>query len=200
MTSHSRARRASAGFTLVETLVAAGLSVAVLAAVLAVYVGQQRNFLVGNTYIAIHKEARTAMDWIARDIRWAIEVVPSHGSHATGDACLVLKVPSIDGNGDILDVANDHDYIIYRLQPGAPDRLERIVDGKDGVSSRQDETRVVAGSVHALAFRSNAVGLGSVPNLGNVAAVDTTLTTRQAVLSTAATDTLTSTSKLRNKG
>ncbi len=195
----SRELRANRGFTLVEVLIALGLSTIVLGLVFSIYIGQQRNFLVGNSYINIHQDARMAMDWMAKDIRWGIELLPSHGAYSTSNSCVVLKIPSIDSAGDVIDIDNDHDYLIYKLNTSDPSKLERTIDAKDGVSSRADETRTVAENISSLTFSYNGTGLSSVADLSTVTDIETALTTFTTVPPVSLSDRLNTTVMLRNK-
>lgn len=181
-----------------EILVSLALGTIVGGAVLAMYLSQQRNFVVGSTYINLHQDARTAIDWFAKDARWAIEVAPSQGPYSTSDNSVVFKVPSIDAQGDVIDINNDFDYIIYRLNPSDTSKLERIVDGKNGVSSRLDEVRTVAENVDTLWFGYEGNGLGSVGDLSTVTYVDMSMVTSDTVLAMKLSNSLNTRIALRN--
>ena len=188
------------GFTLVETLVATSLGVAALGLMLSIYIGMQKNFIVGNSYINIHQDARMAMDWLTRDIRWAVQLLPSHGAYTTSDNCIVFQVPSIDAAGNVIDVHNDHDFIIYNLTADTPAKLERTVDAKNGVSSRIDETRTVADNISSLGFSYNGTALSGIGNLSAVSYLEIALTTGTTVTGVDLTDTISTTAKFRNRG
>ncbi|MDP8248001.1 MAG: prepilin-type N-terminal cleavage/methylation domain-containing protein [Candidatus Tritonobacter lacicola] len=187
------------GFTLVEVLVASSLAAVAAGVIFSGFISMQKNFIAGNSYIDIHRDARMAMDWLAKDIRWAIELEPSHGAYATSNNCIVLRVPSVDSAGNVIDVENDHDFIIFKLKAGSPTELERIVDAKDGVSGRIDEIRTVADNIDSLEFSYNGTELYSVGNFNAVTHLDIVLTTSTTVTGVELTDTLSTTTKLRNK-
>jgi len=187
------------GFTFVEVLVASSLATVAAGVIFSGFISMQKNFIAGNSYIDIHRHARMAMDWLARDIRWAIKLEPSHGTYATSNNCIVLRVPSIDSSGDVIDVKNEHDLIIFKLKDGSPTELERIVDAKDGVSSRIDETRIIAGNIDSLGFSYNDTGLSDTGNLGDVTYLDIALVTGTTVRDINLSDSLSTTVKLRNK-
>ena len=187
------------GFTFVEVLVASSLATVAAGVIFFIFIGMQNNFITGNSYIDIHKDARMAMDWLAKDIRCAITLSPSHGAYATSNNCIVLRVPSIDSGGNVIDVDNDHDLIIYNLTGDTPPKLERIVDAKDGVSSRTDEIRTVADNIESLEFSYNGNGLSDTGDLGDVTYLDIALVTAAAVRDINLSDSLSTTVKLRNK-
>ena len=137
---------------------------------------------------------------LAKDIRWAIELEPSHGAYATSNNCIVLRVSSVDSAGNVIDVENDHDFIIFKLKAGSPTELERIVDAKDGVSGRIDEIRTVADNIDSLEFSYNGTELYSVGNFNAVTHLDIVLTTSTTVTGVELTDTLSTTTKFRNRG
>jgi hypothetical protein len=105
----------------------------------------------------------------------------------------------VDATGLIIDIANEFDYIIYRQKPEDPKRLERILDAKDGVSSRADSTRLLAERVDAFSLGSEGVDLSSVGDLSTVSSIDIALTTRQNRYGRDFQETLNTVVKLRNK-
>ena len=150
------------GFTLVEIQVASAIVLMVLSAVFAMYLFSWRSFTIGNTLLDVYSNSRNASGWLTRDIRCAAQVIPSYSSYATTDNSIVLMVPSIDENNEIISPC--YDYIIYNLQ-GTD--LHRIVD-KDVLSSRVAGDNVVAHNCEGLTFSSNGVGLSGVGNLSTV--------------------------------
>ena len=188
------------GFTLVEVLIAATLTTIVLGMALTMYISQQRNFLVGNEYIDIHQDARLAMDWLANDIRWGIAVESSYGGYSTSNSCIVLKVPSIDSSGDVVDINSDFDYIIYRLAGSNPASLKRRVYPKTGVSSRPSEDRLIAENIGSLTFSYGGTGLSSIGDLTTVTEIESSLVTLGTVGDVNLSDRLETRVKLRNKG
>ena len=144
------------GFTLLELMFASSVMAMAIGFVLYTFISYQRAFAVGYSHLGVRNEIRHAMDSMARDIRWTIEPVATHGGHATSATCLVLKVPAIDASKEIIDIKNAADYFVYRLNGNA---LERIVIPHES-SDRESGTTVVARGVTALAFpleaRNNA--------------------------------------------
>ncbi|MBN1527001.1 MAG: prepilin-type N-terminal cleavage/methylation domain-containing protein [Candidatus Omnitrophica bacterium] len=171
--SHRRNR----GFSLVELMISLLIVSIILVATVSLFIGCWRAFLIGNTYLDVYSNSRLAAEWMARDIRWAEQVVPTYGSYTTSDSCIVLMVPSIDASGDIM--ASCYDYIIYQLQGND---LHRIVQ-KDAQSSRQNENRVVAGQCSSLTLSSGGVTLSNIPNLSAVNTIEIFLPLNEQMIS-----------------
>jgi hypothetical protein len=139
------------------------------------------------------------LNWISRDIKEGIQVLPSWDVYTTSNTCLILQVPSLDSNGIIIDIDNEFDYIIYRLNSEYPTRLERIIDSKDGVSSRADTTRVIATEVNSFQISSGGVDLSAVSDFSQISSVYITMITTQNLLGRTYQETLNTELKLRNK-
>lgn len=187
------------GLTLVELLVVLALSALIILALVTLYTSGQRYFINQDAQAKVLREGRYVLDWIARDIKEAVQVVPSWNGYTTSTSCLVLKVPSVDENGLILDIQNHFDYIIYRRKPDDPKRLERILDANDGVSALTDDTRQLAERVDAFLLSSEGEGLSSVGDLSTVSSIDIALSTRQTRQGRDFQETLNTVVKLRNK-
>jgi prepilin-type N-terminal cleavage/methylation domain-containing protein len=189
----------SQGLTLVELLVVLALSALIILALVTLYTSGQRYFINQDAQAKVLREGRYVLDWIARDIKEGIQVVQTWNGFTTSTNCLILQVPAVDATGLIIDVANEFDYIIYRQKPEDPKRLERILDAKDGVSSRADSTRLLAERVDAFSLSSEGVELSSVGDLSTVYNIDIALTTRQNRYGRDFQETLNTVVKLRNK-
>lgn len=103
----------SAGFTLLELLVALCLSVITLSAVYVVYLSQQKTSLVQEAVAATQQNLRTAMYFLERDIRMA-GCNPSGSAPAgiitASSSSLRFTMDVRGGEGDGLD--NDHDGLV----------------------------------------------------------------------------------------
>lgn len=186
--------------TLVELLVVVGISVAVLAAIMVIDLLVRRTFSFNTAFINVHSQARTAMDWLSRDIRWATQirsdVIIDSVTYTTGDDELVLEVPSIDSDGNIIPGVVD--YIVYFLDSTDTSKLTRIIDADDS-SSRTDGNHTLALNINDLEFSSGGTALSSVADVTSVSKIDIDLETRQVATSgEVATEFLNSTVKLRN--
>ena len=187
------------GFTLVEVLIIASIISLIMVTLLSLYVAGQRYFIIESARADVLRDIRQVLNWISRDIKEGIQVVPSWDVYTTSSSCLVLQVPSVDSNGLIIDVDNEFDYIIYRLNSQFPNRLERIVDANDGVSSRTDRSRVIVTRADSFLLRSQGADLSSVSDFSQVSSVDVTLITKQNRLGRTYQETLKTGVKLRNK-
>jgi hypothetical protein len=77
--------------------------------------------------------------------------------------------------------------------------LERIIDAKDGVSSRADTSRVIATEVSSFQLSSGGVDLSAVSDFSKVSSVYITMITAQNLLGRTYQETLNTRLKLRNK-
>ncbi|MBU1473579.1 MAG: hypothetical protein KJ768_01745, partial [Acidobacteria bacterium] len=92
-------------------------------------------------------DSRTPLFWIGRDIREAQEVLPGPvviegRSYTTSAGCVILKLPSVDADGLIIDIDSVFDTVIYYRHVQYTDRLVRVVDADDS-STRYEQSRVM---------------------------------------------------------
>jgi prepilin-type N-terminal cleavage/methylation domain-containing protein len=135
------------GMTLIELLIVGAISAIIMIALLSLYMAGQRYFFNEDAKADAIEDSRMPMTWISRDVREALQVVASHGSYTTDANTIVLELPSLDPATGVL-MTGSQDYIVYRRDPGFPERLERIIDAAEG-TGRQDDTRVMADAVNA---------------------------------------------------
>lgn len=190
------------GFTIVELQVASAIAAFMLIAVISLYIFYWKFFGIGNTVLDVYSNSRVAMGWLAKDIRCAAQVVPSHGSYVTSDSCVVLQVPSIDSAGSVIPSA--YDYITYKLQGSTPKDLYRIVE-PNAASSRQAANGHIAHYCDSLSFKFDGNSFGSTPNLSAVNTVSVYLPLNKVIFSWTGTGSgtaslnPTTTVRLRNK-
>jgi len=189
----------SKGLTLIELLVVLALSALIILALVTLYTSGQRYFINQDAQAKVLREGRYVLDWIVRDIKEGIQVVQNWNGYTTSNNCIILQVPSVDASGLVIDIQNEFDYIVYRQKPEDPKRLERILDAKDGVSSRVDSTRQLAERVESFYLSSEGVELSSVGDLSTVFSIDIGLTTKQTRYGRDFQETLNTVVKLRNK-
>ncbi len=140
-------RRKPRGMSLIELLIVVAISAIIMIALLSLYMAGQRYFFNEDAKADAIEDSRMPMHWISRDVREALQVIATHGAYTTDANTIVLEVPSIDpGTGSLM--TGSQDYIIYRRDPTAPERLERIIDAAAG-TGRQDDMRVMADAVNA---------------------------------------------------
>jgi type II secretory pathway pseudopilin PulG len=187
------------GITLVEVLVTVTIVSFMILAMLSLYVAGQRYFMNGTARSDVLRDNRQVLNFISRDVKEAIQVVPAWDVYATSTECIILQVPSIDSNGLIIDIDSQYDYIVYRLNSEYPNRLERIIDANDGVSNRSDSSRTIATRVNSFQLGSGGIELSGVADFSQVASVDIALITTQNQMGRTFQETLSTGAKLRNK-
>ncbi len=102
--------RSSTGFTLVELLIAAGLSVAVIAAVIVAYTGTVRSWQTTAAYANIQREASLAIEVMARSIRPGSNVTIGTGGDSlavilsTDASDSTIALFYLDDDGNIMDI------------------------------------------------------------------------------------------------
>ena len=194
-----RKRSKPKGLTLMELLVTVVVVSLVMTALLSLYSAGQRYFIGESVKLDELRDIRHVQNWMTRDIKESVQVLPSWDSHTASDSCLILRIPSVDASGYIIDIDNDYDHVVYRLHPEMPKRLERIVDAKDGVSTRSDTTRFLSTQVSSFLLSSGGVNLSSVADFIQVASVDISLITQQSLMGRSYQETLQTGVMLRNK-
>lgn len=187
------------GLTLIELLITMALVSLVVTALLSLYSAGQEYFINGSSRADVLRDVRYVQTWISRDIKEAVQVLPSWDAYTASDSCLILRIPSVDGSGYIIDIENDFDHVIYRIHPQISGRLERIIDAKDGVSSRTDGSRFLATRIGSFQLSSEGVSLSAVADFGQVSSIDISLTARKDVLGRPYEETLQTGVMLRNK-
>lgn len=187
------------GITLVEVLVTVTIVSFMILAMLSLYVAGQRYFMNGNARSDVLRDNRHVLNYVSRDVKEAIQVVPAWDVYATSTECIILQVPSLDSNGLIIDIDSQFDYIIYRLNSEYPNRLERIIDANDGVSSRIDSSKTIATRVNSFQLSSGGLELSGIADFSQVACVDITLIAAQNQMGRTFQETLSTGVKLRNK-
>jgi prepilin-type N-terminal cleavage/methylation domain-containing protein len=192
-------RSSPKGFTLIELLIVVGIVAFIMIALLTFYATGQKYFITESARADVLRSSRQALSWLSRDIKEGIEVLAFYDTYTTSDNCLILKIASVDANGLVIDIANDFDYIIYRVNPAFSNRLERIVDANDGVSSRTDVTRIIVDNAGAFVLSSGGTGLGSIADFSLVFRVNISLTTSQTWVGKTYSETFDTMVKLRNK-
>ncbi len=196
------------GISLVELQVSLAIAFVTLLAAVALYIFYWRTFVIGNNMLDVYSNSRVAVELIARDTRWAKQVVsqyPETGSpvYTTTDSVIVLKIPSVGASNSIIE--SQYDYIIYRLQGN--DLYRIVVPFSTGLtpSVRKAENRIVAHYCSSLTFSSGDVTLSHISNLSTVNTIGVYLPLNKSTISLSGTGTGTATIvpttiiRLRNK-
>lgn len=192
------------GITLIEVLIGMVLMVIVVLALFSLYNTGQKYFVNQNIKSDILNNNRVTLTWLSRDIKEAVQVIPgpidiNGTSYSTSSESIVLRLPSIDANGIIIDIDNEFDYIVYQMDPDNSTQIVRIVDGKDGVSSRVDGNRVLAENVSSLELVFLDSNGEEVENYSDTAIVDIGLTSLKKGVQRTYKETINTRTKLRNK-
>ncbi len=195
------------GITLIEVLIGMVLMVIVVLALFSLYNTGQKYFVNQNIKSDILNNNRVTLTWLSRDIKEAVQVIPgpidiNGTSYSTSSESIVLRLPSIDANGIIIDIDNEFDYIVYQMDPDNSTQIVRIVDGKDGVSSRVDGNRVLAENISSLVLvflDSNGEEVPDYSLTAITAIVDIGLTSLKKGVQRTYQETINTQTKLRNK-
>lgn len=114
-------RRARRGMSLVEMLVAVTVSAVIAAGTIATYVYCLRVTGDAFRFNQVDGEARRVSDVISRDLRQArgldATFVSEADTYTTGSTQLIIRIPSIDDDGAIIDIDNEFDHVVYLPEP-----------------------------------------------------------------------------------
>jgi len=149
--SRIRRRRALAGaergISLIEILISLVIITTLVASLLSFYAKGQQDFFRGNLRSEVLEKSRYPLSWIGRDVKSALLVDGSHDGLATSGSVLILKLPCLDVNGNILGDASQSDAVVYAV---VNNRLTRHCHPHPS-SFRQAGDRVLADQVAGLA-------------------------------------------------
>ena len=142
------------GYTILELTVVALIGGSLLATVLFMAAAIRESVYISNGVVDLDQKGRIAVSRVTKDVRGAAEVLSSGGGYTTDDDTLVLSVPSINANGNLIDPENTFDIIIYNKSGRY---LVRIVDANsDFPNSRGgDSSTVVGAGLDKLTFSSS---------------------------------------------
>ncbi len=188
------------GFSLVEVMFSTMIGLIVMGMISILYVGANNSMVVGLSLAEINSDGRVTMDRIVRDVRRATDIETnrtiSGTSYVTGDDELIIEVPAIDANRDILD--GTFDYVVYALDSTDATRMRKIVD-PDGTSSRTSSDQIVAKNIESFALSSGGTGLSSVGSLSAITTLQIAVTvSKQPLQNKTVSQTLNSDVELRN--
>lgn len=140
-------RPMSCGLTVIEVIMALTLMSILMTAVMILYSVSQTFFFNQSQKADAVLDSRSPLVWIGRDIREALEVLPGpividDRTYTTSGSSVILKLPSVDANGFIIDIDSVFDTVIYYRHQQYSDRLVRVVDA-DESSSRYEQSRAM---------------------------------------------------------
>ena len=137
--------------SILELLFASVISLILISGTLSVLIMAQKNAMIDIRYNKDNSEARLISDMVAKDVRGAAGLEASYGSYMASSNSLILKIPSIDSNENIIDVENTFDRIIYHPNETDPDTIERSVFPNVS-SSRASETKTIGKALMGSAY------------------------------------------------
>ncbi|MFC2168116.1 type II secretion system protein J [Acidobacteriota bacterium] len=192
------------GLSLIEVLIGMVLMSIAMLALLSLYNSGQKYFTNQDAHSDILTDSRVTLTLLSQDIKEAIQVIPGPidvggTTYSTSVSCIVLKVPSVDTNGLIIDIDNHFDYLVYRVNPDNAKELLRIVEGKDGISSRVDGNKLLTRNIDSLVMSFLDTDGGTVSNYAESAIIDIALTTLKKGIQRTYQETINTQTKLRNK-
>lgn len=192
------------GISLMEFLLVMALSTVIMLALLSLFVSGQKYFMNQDAKSDAIEDSQYPIRWLTRDINEAVEVIPGpieiDGSfYSTSSVSLVLKVPSIDANGLIINIDALFDYIVYRLNPDHTSWLERVIDALDGTSARLDSSRVLADDVTSFALGYFDANGSPAVTYGETAVIDLSLASTRRGWGRSFQERADTRAKLRNK-
>ena len=138
--------RCRRGMTLIELMIAMSISSVMAVGAVTSMVIVQRGAIEAFWLHESHRESRMISDLIARDIRGAVGLDSDFNSFTTGAGTIILRMPSINSDGDIIDIENDFDRVVYYPKTGEISVLVREVIPGPG-SSRSSTTDVIGNIV-----------------------------------------------------
>lgn len=200
----TKKRKHQRGLSLIEILIGMVLmSIAVLA-LFSLYNSGQKYFTNQDARADILNDSRLTLTLLSRDIKEAVQVVTGPVDlggtfYSTSANCIVLKVPSVDTNGLIIDIDSHFDYLVYIVDPNNSKELRRIVEGKDGVSSRLDGSKLLTGNIELLVLSFLDTDGGTVTDYAESAIVDVAITILKRGIQRTYQETMNTQTKLRNK-
>jgi len=112
---HIKERKRTAGFTLVETLIALTIAGVVMGGIYSVYLSQQGSYTAQEQVTALEQKVRAAMYFMNRDISMA-GCDPTGNANArilTATAHSIRFTEDLNGNGDASEYNEDITYSLY---------------------------------------------------------------------------------------
>jgi prepilin-type N-terminal cleavage/methylation domain-containing protein len=154
------------GFTLVELMAATVITVLFAGALYGVFSAMRDEMWRQNIYYDTNRAVRHGLELVSRDVKEALRIEPAWGGDTTANTVLILRLPSIDNNGEPTNINSQFDYVTYKLDSADPTKLVRSLDVLGGVSAREGGTdktgSLVAKKIQTLLFSSGGTGLSSL--------------------------------------
>jgi prepilin-type N-terminal cleavage/methylation domain-containing protein len=143
--THKRRR----GFSLLELVVVIGMIAVVTGILVRIFRASYESYGFSSANGELQLSTRGAIDRMTREMRQSVSVAASNGSYNTGSSAIVLQLASIQANETI--IPSTYDYVIYRLDPSNPKKLQEIMVAASG-SARKNDTRTILNNVDSASF------------------------------------------------
>jgi len=153
-------RKRTQGFSIAELSIAVLIVMVAMGIALQVMVSMNKDYKILLAYIGSLTKGREITDRISKDCRMAVRVMDNYAAYTTTDSSFILKVPSMDSSGNIVDVNNEFDYIIYSLE-GA-DLWKIVIPG--GNSARSARNSVFKKGIDYFYLAFDGQPLSEVPH------------------------------------
>lgn len=155
----TRSKRKTRSFSPAELVIAIAVILTAIVIISQVFIFLNQNYKVLTGYLQSFLKGREIIEYIARDCRMAVRIMEEYSIYTTGDSCLILKTPSIDASGDVVDVNKDFDYIIYRIDDSGS-LWKTVLPGPN--SARETQDTVMKKSIGNLYFTHGGTFLSSI--------------------------------------
>jgi len=152
----------------------------------------------------IFRDSRTVISMFIKDTKEAVEVMPgpvviNSRTFYSSETCVIFKMASIDSSGKIIDIETDFDYIVYCLNTDNQSIMERVIKGKNGISSRVDSTRTLSQNLDSVTLAyADADGV-DVSSYLDTAIVNLAFTLKNSGVGRTYQESFKTSTKLRNK-
>src|SRR3989338_4727844 len=156
--------RRKRAFVLAELLTAVFITLLMMIIAIELFMSISKNSQILMAYLNCYLKGREVVDIVSRDCRMASRVMDGYAGYMTTDDCLVLKVPSVDESGDIIDVNAEFDYVIYRLN-GA-DLWKTVIPA--AASARDPYDGVFKKDIESFYVSSAGAGLSDITHKSSV--------------------------------
>ncbi|OGI26294.1 MAG: hypothetical protein A3J76_04680 [Candidatus Moranbacteria bacterium RBG_13_45_13] len=167
------------GITFAEAIISVAILIIILLALVYLYNNYTKVYNYQQAVMNLSGSARAAANELQNTALQADEIVASHNfsgtTYSSDQDTLVLEIPSVDNQGNIVD--DKYDYVVFYLTGR---NLYKLVQA-DAASSRPSELKQLCDSVEAVAFTYNNADL-SLANKIDADIEMQTITRRQTVL------------------
>ena len=170
------------GMTIIELSLSTVLVVLLSGSIFVLLSGISSGFNTVNAQATNQMNLNQSLQQLASDVRQSVDAPALFSSYtqdalgggADGAATWILRLPSIDENGNVLNATTLFDHIVYTYDP-ATRQLSRVIASANATSARNDENpnRVIANDVTAISFSAPS-GLPAPAALDQI--LDITLT------------------------